>query len=121
MVLYQPEVITRSLGERTNEAWIQALCGPRPDRALSDLRVILRRGLGVVLADRWPDAPTEKVEELVEKTVTNILNNLNIFSGRSRFTTWAMKYAVRAALSELRRHGGAPPGSPLPGCRPNNL
>jgi RNA polymerase sigma-70 factor (ECF subfamily) len=42
-------------------------------------------------------------EEVVQDALIRILDNLDTFEGRSKFTTWAHKITVRIALSELRR------------------
>jgi RNA polymerase sigma-70 factor (ECF subfamily) len=40
---------------------------------------------------------------VTQETLLRILNRLHTFEGRSQFTTWAHKIAIRIALSELRR------------------
>ncbi|MGO9409895.1 MAG: RNA polymerase sigma factor [Spirochaetia bacterium] len=42
-------------------------------------------------------------EDFVQETLMKVLENLDSFQGRSQFTTWAHKIAVRVALTELRR------------------
>ena len=42
-------------------------------------------------------------EDACQEALLLILDNLDSFEGRSRFTTWAHKIAVRVALTELRR------------------
>jgi RNA polymerase sigma-70 factor (ECF subfamily) len=42
-------------------------------------------------------------EDFVQDSLIRILDNLESYEGRSRFTTWAQKVAVRVALTELRR------------------
>jgi RNA polymerase sigma-70 factor (ECF subfamily) len=93
---------------RSNEQWLEALRadGPEQEQALADLRAILRTGLRYSL-DRWlqPDDPQFEAfaEEVVQETLMRILDRLDTFAGRSRFTTWAHKIAVRVALTDLRR------------------
>jgi RNA polymerase sigma-70 factor (ECF subfamily) len=93
---------------RTNEAWLADLGTPGPDReaALEDLRVIVQKGLPYALS-RWlsPDSPqfSALVDEVTQETLLRVLDQLNTFEGRSRFTTWVHKIAVRIALTELRR------------------
>ncbi len=90
--------------ERTNEEWSTALGGPQKDRALSDLRAILVRGLHFALGGRVQDNQLEAlVEDSVQETLLKILDKLDTFQGRSRFTTWAHKIAIRVAYTELRR------------------
>jgi RNA polymerase sigma-70 factor (ECF subfamily) len=93
---------------RTNEEWLQALRGDGDGRskALEDLRVVIQRGLPYALS-RWlsPDQPQfgALVEEVTQETLLRVLDQLNSFEGRSQFTTWVHKIAVRIALTELRR------------------
>lgn len=42
-------------------------------------------------------------EDFVQETLVRVLDNLASYEGRSRFTTWAQKIAIRVALTELRR------------------
>lgn len=93
---------------RTNEAWIADLSSPGPVReaALEDLRTIIEKGLPYALS-RWlsPDQPQfhALVEEVTQETLLRVLDQLSTFEGRSQFTTWVHKIAVRIALTELRR------------------
>lgn len=93
---------------RTNEQWLADLQteGPNRDAALEDLRVIIAKGLPYALS-RWvsPSEPQFEflVEEVTQESLLRILNRLHTFEGRSQFTTWAHKVAIRIALSELRR------------------
>jgi RNA polymerase sigma-70 factor (ECF subfamily) len=93
---------------RTNEAWLADLRanGEIRSRALEDLRIVIQRGLPYALS-RWlsPDQPQfgALVEEVTQETLLRVLDQLNTFEGRSQFTTWVHKIAVRIALTELRR------------------
>ena len=93
---------------RTNEEWLQALHGDGEGRskALEDLRLVIQRGLPYALS-RWlsPDQPQfgALVEEVTQETLLRVLDQLDSFEGRSQFTTWVHKIAVRIALTELRR------------------
>jgi RNA polymerase sigma-70 factor (ECF subfamily) len=93
---------------RTNEEWIADLQsdGPSRDAALEDLRAIILNGLPYALS-HWvsPSEPQFEflVEEVTQETLLRILDRLKTFEGRSQFTTWAHKIAIRIALSELRR------------------
>ena len=80
--------------------------GDQQAQALEDLRAIILRGLPYAIAGRLdPNSPESKAlaEEVVQETLLRVLDNLDTFEGRSQFTTWAHKIAVRAALTELRR------------------
>lgn len=93
---------------RTNESWIADLRtnGSAREAALADLREVVQHGLPYALS-RWlsPDDPlfTPLVEEVTQETLLRVLDQLNTFEGRSMFTTWVHKIAVRIALTELRR------------------
>lgn len=93
---------------RDNEAWLADLRTPGEarERALAELREILVRGLRFGLRE-WLEADSPALEALVQETAQEaslrILDRLDTFEGRSRFTTWAHKIAIRIALSELRR------------------
>jgi RNA polymerase sigma-70 factor (ECF subfamily) len=93
---------------RSNETWLSDLRSNGADReaALSDLRNVIQHGLPYALS-RWlsPDDPlfTPLVEEVTQETLLRVLDQLGSFEGRSLFTTWVHKIAVRIALTELRR------------------
>lgn len=93
---------------RTNEEWIADLQtnGDSREAALGDLRAVIMNGLPYALS-RWvsPNEPRFEflVEEVAQETLLRILDRLRTFEGRSQFTTWAHKIAIRIALSELRR------------------
>lgn len=94
--------------DRTNEMWLNDLSqtGPLRDAALSDLRAVIEGGLPYALS-RWlsPNDPlfTPLVEEVTQDTLIRVLEQIGTFEGRSMFTTWVQKIAVRVALTELRR------------------
>jgi RNA polymerase sigma-70 factor (ECF subfamily) len=96
------------MATRTNEAWLADLRADGDTRgiALEDLRGIIQKGLPYALS-RWlsPDQPqfNSLVEEVTQETLLRVLDQLNTFEGRSQFTTWVHKIAVRIALTELRR------------------
>jgi RNA polymerase sigma-70 factor (ECF subfamily) len=96
------------MSNRDNDAWIADLgtAGAARDAALSDLRLVVQRGLPFALS-RWvsPDDPlfAPLVEEVTQDTLIRVLEQLETFEGRSLFTTWVQKIAVRIALTELRR------------------
>ena len=93
---------------RTNEAWLADLRsqGDTRNKALEDLRAVIHKGLPYALS-RWlsPDQPqfNALVEEVTQETLLRVLDQLDTFEGRSQFTTWVHKIAVRIALTELRR------------------
>ena len=93
---------------RSNETWLSDLRseGEARETALVDLREIIAHGLPYALS-RWlsPDDPlfTPLVEEVTQETLLRVLDQLDTFEGRSMFTTWVHKIAVRIALTDLRR------------------
>jgi len=96
------------MDKRTNDEWIADLRagGDRQAQALEDLRAIILRGLPYAIAGRMePNSPEAEAltEEIAQETLMRVLDHLDTFEGRSQFTTWVHKIAVRAALTELRR------------------
>jgi RNA polymerase sigma-70 factor (ECF subfamily) len=94
--------------DRTNEEWIAGLKseGDQKEAALADLRAVIASGLPYALSKYLsPDNPQFQslAEEVTQDTLLRVLDHLDTFEGRSRFTTWVHKIAVRIALSELRR------------------
>jgi len=93
---------------RDNAEWMSALTstGQAQEAALADLREILVSGLRRGLAT-WIDSHSPQLvslaEEASQEALVRILAKLDTFEGRSRFTTWAYKVAIRIALTELRR------------------
>ncbi|HVM70241.1 MAG TPA: RNA polymerase sigma factor [Anaerolineales bacterium] len=94
--------------ERDNQTWIKNLQtrGADRDAALADLYATLLQVLPRALT-RWLSTGDPALETLVEdvaqETLLRVLDKLDTFEGRSQFTTWVYKIAVRIALTELRR------------------
>lgn len=97
---------------RTNEQWLADLRrdGTEQNAALEELREHLRRGLSAFLredrsdmAQRDSEDRSQMAEDFAQEALLKILDNLSTFRGESRFLTWAMKIAVRTAVSNLRR------------------
>ena len=94
--------------DRSNEEWLADLksSGERKEAALADLRSVIASGLPYALSNYLsPDNPQFQslAEEVTQDTLLRVLDRLESFEGRSRFTTWVHKIAVRIALTELRR------------------
>jgi RNA polymerase sigma-70 factor (ECF subfamily) len=93
---------------RTNESWLRDLrsSGITHEEAINELREVIQKGLPYALS-RWlsSDDPLfpPLVEEVTQETLLRVLDQLNTFEGRSLFTTWVHKIAIRIALTELRR------------------
>jgi RNA polymerase sigma-70 factor (ECF subfamily) len=72
------------------------------DAALADLRDLLVRGLSRSLNGHYGNRKFNP-EDIAQDALLKILNAIDTFEGRSRFTTWAMTIATRLGISELRR------------------
>ncbi|MGD2253815.1 MAG: sigma-70 family RNA polymerase sigma factor [Anaerolineales bacterium] len=94
--------------DRTNDQWLSDLRapGPQQEAALGDLRASILKALPYALSV-WlsPSDPQFQSlsEEVAQETLLRVLEKADTFEGRSKFTTWVHKIAVRIALSELRR------------------
>ena len=93
---------------RTNAEWLANLGSPGPEReaALADLRAQVLAGLPRALSPFLSPADPRfepLAEETAQETLLRVLDRLHTFEGRSQFTTWAHKIAIRVALTELRR------------------
>lgn len=90
--------------DRSNDTWNEQLrgSGAERDSALTDLRSFLVCGLrkAIQAADAVDDA---FLEDIAQMTLVKVLDKLDQFEGRSRFTTWSLSIAIRLALTELRR------------------
>ena len=89
---------------KSNEEWLSALrgSGVEHQQAIQELGETLKRGLRYALSSYGKVRP-EDIDDFAQDAVLRILDKLDTFQGRSRFTTWAHKVAVHIALSELRR------------------
>jgi RNA polymerase sigma-70 factor (ECF subfamily) len=97
---------------RSNEAWLRALRTDGRDRydALEELRDYLLRAVLVYLRGRrhdlddWTQEHARQfAEDVVQDALLAIDANLERFRGEAKFTTWAYRFAINAAASELRR------------------
>lgn len=70
--------------------------------AVSALREILLDGLRIALRDRT-DVTEAQLEDFAQEALLRILERLDQFAGRSKFTTWAHTIAINTAFTELRR------------------
>lgn len=88
---------------QTNEDWVQGLSHPAEEQAVKELRQRLIKGLKPALYKYVDFELDQFVEDVAQDALLKILDNIETFRGESKFTTWAMKIAVREGLSELRR------------------
>ena len=86
-----------------HEDWVDRLKAPGAarDAAITELRQVLVRGLKQALGRRG--GGDAFAEDVAQEALLRILDSLESFAGRSRFTTWAMTIAIRIGISELRR------------------
>jgi RNA polymerase sigma-70 factor, ECF subfamily len=99
------------MNARTNAEWLAALkaAGPPQTAALAELRAYLLRAARYALSrhrNALRLAPTDMAqlaEDSTQDALTSLLEHLHEFRGESRFTTWAYKFAINAALIAARR------------------
>jgi RNA polymerase sigma-70 factor (ECF subfamily) len=93
---------------RSNEEWIRDLnsMGEERDIAIEDLRIYIIKSLPYAIT-KWLSQTSpyfnSLIEEVAQDTVLRVLDKIESFMGKSHFTTWVSKIAVRNALTELRR------------------
>ncbi|MFZ5849590.1 MAG: RNA polymerase sigma factor [Actinomycetota bacterium] len=96
----------------SNETWLTDLSddGPAGDLALRRLRELLLRAARHQvwrLRDLLPGAGAADLEDLAQQAADDalvaVLRRLGSFEGRSRFTTWAFKFAILHAGVAVRR------------------
>ncbi|MFW6157457.1 MAG: RNA polymerase sigma factor [Balneolaceae bacterium] len=88
---------------QSNDEWVEGLRKPVNEKAVEQLRVVLIRGLKPALQKYVDRELHQFVEDVAQDALLKILDNVESFRGESKFTTWALKIAVREGLSELRR------------------
>jgi RNA polymerase sigma-70 factor (ECF subfamily) len=82
--------------------WPEALRATENSDAVTALRRILLNGLRIALNGRT-DVNEAQLEDFTQEALLRILERLDQFAGRSKFTTWAHTIAVNTAFTELRR------------------
>jgi len=90
------------------------LSGPAQElalRRLHSLMVAAARHQVWRMRAMLPSADPRTCEDLAngaaDEALTTLLGKLDSFEGRSRFTTWAYKFAILQAATEVRRHAWA--------------
>lgn len=92
---------------RDNHAWVRDLGaeGEEKEAALTELHTILMRILPSALS-RWLPPESSHFESFIEdtaqETMLRVIDRLDTFEGRSKFTTWVYKIGVHIGLGELR-------------------
>jgi len=94
--------------KRTNEQWLAELRPEHPqyETAIADLSQVLTNGLKRGLLSQVKTSAPEfdtQAEDFAQEAVLKVLEKIDTFAGRSKFTTWAHKIAISVALTELRR------------------
>jgi RNA polymerase sigma-70 factor (ECF subfamily) len=97
--------------DRESRAWVDALAGPRSrDAAAADLHALLLRVARFELVRRRAALPSLGRDDLddlavqaADDALAAILRKLDTYAGRSRFTTWAAKFAILEASVKARR------------------
>lgn len=100
-------------GEREEPVdWVHELStpGPRQAAAMRQLHGLMLRAAGHQVARMravLPDSSQPTVDVIVnqaaDEAMTALLGKLHTFEGRSRFTTWAFKFAILQAATDVRR------------------
>lgn len=93
---------------RSNAEWLADLRAEAKmrDTALADLRAVIAAGLPYSLSGWLPPSDPQfdaLADDVAQETLLKVMAHLDSFEGRSQFTTWVQKIAVRVALTELRR------------------
>jgi RNA polymerase sigma-70 factor (ECF subfamily) len=92
--------------------WPAALTagGATGQQALRDLHALMLRAarhqvrrMHSAIVDLGPDRCDELAETAADEALAALLAKLHTFEGRSRFTTWAYKFAILQAATEVRR------------------
>lgn len=92
--------------------WVLALSTPGPEQAVAmrQLHQLMVRAAGhqvwrmlAVLPDPSPVTVEVIVNQAVDEAMTSLLGKLHTFEGRSRFSTWAFKFAILQAATDVRR------------------
>lgn len=97
---------------RDNSDWIAALSdrGDLQAEAIQELRNLLLRAALYTLVNHLDDLrdldERERLalaEDCAQEALMAVLGKLDTFRGESKFTTWAYKFGIHAALSRARR------------------
>jgi RNA polymerase sigma-70 factor, ECF subfamily len=101
------------MSARSNEEWLWALTeqpGEVQSDALRDLHDFLLRAVLVYLsqhrselASRSRDDVRRLAEDFAQEALLEIRESLAGFKGEAKFTTWAYRFVINRAASELRR------------------
>lgn len=98
--------------DAASQEWRDALAGEglEHDAAVAELRALLRRVAGREAARRAGTHGLQGVElddladQAANDATVSVLRRLPDFAGRSRFTTWAAKFAILEVAQKIGRH-----------------
>jgi RNA polymerase sigma-70 factor, ECF subfamily len=111
----------------SSEDWIAALTGSGPvrDEAMRRLHALLVRGarfqvsrMSALRAAVGAAQVDDVITLAADEAMVAVLGKLGTFEGRSRFTTWAYKFAVLQAAVEMRRQAWSHREVPLDAAPP---
>lgn len=92
--------------------WVHALSTPGPEqtRAMRALHQLMLRAsahqvwrMRASLPDSSPGSVDAIVNQAADEAMTTLLTKLDTFEGRSQFSTWAFKFAILQAATDVRR------------------
>lgn len=112
------DVVAQRLGDHVESPvdWPSALTsgGVTGEQALRDLHTLMLRAaryqvrrMHSAISQLGPDRCDEIAETAADEALAALLTKLHTFEGRSRFTTWAYKFAILQAATEVRRQAWA--------------
>ena len=84
--------------------WVNRLnrSGPDQDQALLELGDLLKKRIRHAFRNQ-PKVNDAFVDDVVQDSLTGILNSIHQFQGASKFMTWATTLTVRTAIRQMRR------------------
>jgi RNA polymerase sigma-70 factor, ECF subfamily len=101
------------LADAEPENWVEALSipGPLQDHAMGWLHQMMLRAsrhqvrrMRPALAGVGDERLEEIANQAADEAMMAVLTKLHTFEGRSRFTTWAYKFAILQCATEVRRY-----------------
>ena len=101
------------LSHAAPDDWVEALSipGPRQDHAMGSLHEMMLRAcrhqvrrMRSSLAGVGNERLDEIANQAADEAMMAVLSKLSTFEGRSRFTTWAYKFAILQCATEVRRY-----------------
>ena len=105
-----PQALGSTVGVEDDWVALLSIPGPERDAALRRLHQLLLRAarhqvsrMRTALPGSGPEHREEIANQAADEAMVALLAKLGTFEGRSRFTTWAYKFAVLHAAVEVRR------------------